>query len=376
MKTHLIFHNIYLFFRDHRIFGILLCAAQLLGIIILLFAAAAIQSISAKQKEIDSYSHFFEVYTSRHTDGTEMVETGYTEENGKRVPIYEECPALDIDSMFSFSEVKERTMSLIAESPIESQPIISFNGICEKKDRFSISTNLTSDVPAAGTVELNSFTFPDYHVGDEFHIGGNTYTVAKMGDFLPDIIVAPQFLPENWKCTRIRLVYDTPPTTKQAEEMKSLLIKYFEPEGEMYIPETVDPLTVQFNSAAMLCTFLMMLAVLMNICYAQLYRFQLEKHSFAVYRLVGGSTNMICSLCLSEVMLITIPIYAVGVTVFHFLLKQYISPWYEAANSLYTARYYLIFGVCYLLFQIALMISPLTRLAIRSAASAEKEVCS
>lgn len=69
--------------------------------------------------------------------------------------------------------------------------------------------------------------------------------------------------------------------------MQNLLKEQFPGYTELYMPETLDPLTAQFQFTTLAMTVLMLLAVLLNLCYAQMYQFRLRQHTFSVYRMCG-----------------------------------------------------------------------------------------
>ena len=379
MKTlHIIFHQMFRLIRDHKGFCTLLAFAQLLGILILLFSAATIQSISVKQKEIDERSLYFEVRTMRFTDKQEKTIVAYNEVDGKKEPVYEMKNKIDLNYAYSLDDVLVRINKVFEDSTIKEQPYIYIYGKCIGHDDFTIATflydnNNVSNVNP-GEIRLDQRRIQGYAAGDYYKLGDKKLKVKSSNDTLTThMIVNQKDIPADWRGYNIRFCYKEAPTTEQAEKMKKLLIENFICD-EMHIPETVDPLTAQFNSMAILCTFIMLIAILLNICYAQLYRFRLAKRSFAVFRLVGGNVSKICSACYSEVVFSSLTFYCIGAAIFHFQLKDKVSQWYEGADTLYTMKYYILFGCAYLAFQLILISFPLKRFINREVAVAEKEV--
>lgn len=372
MKSlNLIIHQIQDLIKNHKAFSILLVTAQLLGIFILLFSAATIQSISVKQKKLDEMSLYFEANTLKYLDEEEEIIIGYNDIDDKSKPIYETRNKFDLSSGFSINEVTDRVNSIIAESPINERPIVRIYGYY---NNYKIGTFLLDDSKiTTGEIILNSKKFPGYEIENNYKIGDKYLKVANVvDDLIPDMLVSSADIPNEWLGYDIRFTYSTAPTTKQAEKMKALLMKYFDC-NELYIPETVDPLTAQFNSMAILCTLLMLIAVLINICYAQLYRFRLSKQSFAVFRLVGCSVKNICSLCYSEILIISIILYTLGTVVFNYLFKDSISLWYESVDTLYTKEYYVLFGIAYFVLQLIIISFPLKSFVSKEVVTAEKE---
>lgn len=370
-KIHLMFNQTKKLTKTHKVFSLMLITAQIVGILILLFSAATIQSISVKQKEIDQYTLYFEVDMLRYLDETEEVIIGYAEENNKKTPVYGVQQKLDLSGGLSIDELSKRVKKIIAESPIATQPDVRISG---RYNNYKIATFMYSNYEISdGEVSLNEKTFPEYNKGDNFQLGNRTLKIKDISkNQVADIVVANSSLPDEWIGLNVRFSYETAPTTEQAEKMKELLLQNFDCNA-MHIPESVDPLTAQFHATAILCTIIMLIAVLLNICYAQLFRFRLEKHTFAVFRLVGGDLKTICSICLSEVLLSSMSLYSISVLVFHCILRRSVAVWYEGINSLYTPKYYIIFGISYLLFQLILISIPLNRFINKEVVDAEKE---
>ncbi len=367
----LIIHQIQDLIKNHKAFSILLVTAQLLGILILLFSAATIQSISVKQKKLDEMSLFFEVSTLKYLDEQEEIIMGYNEVDGKSEPIYGTRNKVDLSSGLSIKEVTDRVKTIIAENPIDDRPIVRIYGYYND---YRIGTYLLDDSGIeTGEITLNCKRIPGYKIGESYKIGDKCLIITNIVDnLITDMLVSSTDIPNEWLGYNIRFIYSTAPTTEQAEKMKSLLMKYFDC-NELYIPETVDPLTAQFNYMAILCTFLMLIAVLINICYAQLYRFRLSKLSFSVFRLVGCSVKNICSLCYSEILITSILLYTLGTIVFNYLFKNSISLWYESVDSLYTTKYYMLFGIAYFILQLIIISLPLKRFVSQEVVTAEKE---
>ena len=365
-------HQIKSIMKHHKAFTILLSVAQFLGILILFFSAATIQSVSVKQKELETNALDFRVRTVKNSDELEEKAVGFEIKDGEKIPVrYEMVPKSDYSSCISFKEVTERLNSILDQSQIKQSPeYIWVSGIYN--DKKLLTYPLGDNNIKKGEIKLNELYYSEYKEGDEFQLGDKTLKVAKVGDFWADMIVAPSDVPDEWSSREIYLTYKTAPTTSEAEEMQKLLIKSFDCDDIM-LPDTIDPLTAQFNSMAVVCSFLMLIAVLLNICYAQLYRFRLAKRSFAVFRLVGGKVSTICLLCYSEMLLVSLCLYTTATAVFHYLLKGTIISWYEGVDSLYTKKYYLLFGIAYLVFQVILISLPLKKFISKEIVLAEKE---
>ena len=58
---------------------------------------------------------------------------------------------------------------------------------------------------------------------------------------------------------------------------------------------------------------------------------------------------------MSECILVTLVLYQFCAILFHTLLRPLIIPWYAAAETLYTLRFYVLFGIAYVLLQIILL---------------------
>lgn len=357
----LIFHQLKRFIRTHRSFFFFYIMVQIIAVLILFFGAATIQSILIKEKELDELTLYFEVSLQSYSETeTEKVIVGYKETDGQRVPVYEEQAAIDYSNALSLDDMMEKVNTVITQSSLGSPKNTEIVGVYEKH-RIYVPLFTADQSKSGNTVKIQRGSFPDAEIGDKLEIGGQTYTVTDISDMLRyDIYITSGVIPDNVRWYKVRFNYEKAPTTSQAEEMESILARLFN-YSECIIPPVLDPLTSQFNSTTILCTFLMLLAVLINICYAQLYRFRLERHSLAVYRICGAKNSTICSACISECMLISTLIYSLCAVAFNFLLKKSVAIWYSAANTLYTPKFYLLFGLSFLLLQVILLEIPLLR---------------
>lgn len=360
-NTILIFHQLKRFVRTHRSFFFFYIMVQIIAVLILFFGAATIQSILIKEKELDMRTLIFEVtlYSYSETE-TEKIIVGYKETDGKKEPIYDEQQAIDYSNALSLDDMMEKANTIVTQSGIESPEYAYIAGKYENL-RIHVPLFVSDQTQNGNTVKIQSGSFPDAEIGDKLEIGGQTYTVTEISDVLTyDIYITSGAIPDNLKWYRLRMGYAKAPTTSQVEKLGSLAKKLFN-YSECILPPVLDPLTAQFNATTILCSFFMLLAVLINICYAQLYRFRLERHSLAIYRICGAGNNTICSTCISECLLISTLIYSVCAVAFNFLLKKSVAVWYSAAETLYTPKFYLLFGLSFLLLQVILLVIPLLR---------------
>lgn len=360
-KLILIFHQLKRFIRTHRSFFLFYIILQIIAVFIIFFAAAAIQSILIKEKELDKNTLYFEVnLQSQSATETEKIIVGYEETDGQKVPVYGERPVVDYSNALSLDEMQEKVDTIITQSGLESPEYAYIAGVYE--DVTVCTPFFISDRPQNGnTVRIANNAFPDAEIGDQIEIGGKLYSVSEIiENNRYDAYILSGEIPDNARWFRVRIEYSKAPTTSQVEKLESLVKKLFN-YSESIMPPVLDPLTAQFNATTKLCTLLMLLAVLINICYAQLYRFRLERHSLAVYRICGAGSGTICSTCISECLLISTLIYSLGAVAFNFLLKKTVAIWYSAADTLYTPKFYLLFGLSFLLLQVILLGIPLLR---------------
>lgn len=348
----LIAHQVRRFIHAHRTFYIFFILAQCIAIIISLFGSATIQTILVRQEEINEHSLYYEVdLTHYYNDEDEYIS----------VP----------SGQISLDDMRSAILAVLDESPLNDLENVAIYG---EYDNYFCGATLYDKTPshAPDTVSLESFTFPDQSPGDTIEFGGHRYTVSKVtGAMWTEIWFPENAIPDDMKCNMVRFNYLNPHTTSEVEEMEAILKKHFQYQS-MHLPPTVDPLTAQFNATVLLCTGLMIFAVLINICYAQRFRFHLERDSLAVYRLCGCSNNTIHEICLSECILVTLLLYLFCAGLFHLLLRPLVIPWYEAAETLYTLRFYALFGVAYLVLQIILLSFPLSRFVRQDIVQAKK----
>lgn len=348
----LIIHQVRRFFHAHRTFYIFFILAQCVAIVITLYGAATIQTIFTKQEEIDEYRLYFDV---------DLIK--YYDEEGNVI--------FDTTLALSLQDMQSAIRSVLDESPLDDLDYVAIRG---KYDHYSCGVTLYDNTPthARDTVALAAEEFPDKSPGDTIEFAGHRYTVSNISkNYTRDIWFPANAIPDDMICYDVWFGYQSPPTTAETEEMKALLAKYFDYDS-MVLPKPVDPLTAQFNATVLLCSGLMIIAVLINICYAQRFRFRLERHSLAVYRLCGCSTNTIFDICMGECIMVTIVLYLLCALLFHAFLRPLIIPWYEAAETLYTLRFYALFGGAYLLLQMLLLAIPLQRFVQQGTAQAEK----
>lgn len=325
---------------QQRLFFIMLCLAQVVGIFIILFGSAAIQCVTITEKEIDTRSLQFVV---RLNDG----------------------PAFDNET---WKEIKNKVDYIVNQQPIPSLKTPVIYGTYQDHT-FQIATMPASN---EATVQINPSAFPSYAVGDVLPFGQCSYLITKLNSGLAyDVSIQGNELPADVLCSKVTFYYNEPPTTRQADEMRLLLAEAF-PGSEIGLPETRDPLTAQFHAMTILCTILMLTFVIINISYVQMYRFRLEKRNFVLYRILGCTGNDIVSLCLMEVISLSLLLYTVSTVIFHMFFKAQISLWYEAVDSLYTIPYYAVLGCAYLVFQLIILALPLQNLLIQDINSSER----
>lgn len=349
----LIIHQVRRFIHAHRTFYIFFILTQCIAIIISLFGSATIQTILVRQEDINEHFLYYEV---------ELISYYYDDEN-------EYC--IDSSSAISLDDMRSAVLAVLDESPLDDLESVSIGG---RYDSYYCGASLYEQAPtqANDTVALHAWKFPDRSPGDTIEFAGHRYTVSEISEnFAYSIWFPENAIPDDMLCYRVRFDYQSPHTTSEVEEMVAILKKHFQYQS-LILPPTVDPLTAQFNATVLLCTGLMIFAVLINICYAQRFRFHLERDSLGVYRLCGCSNNTIHEICLSECILVTLLLYLFCAGLFHLLLRPLVIPWYEAAETLYTLRFYALFGVAYLVQQIILLSFPLSRFVRQDIVQAKK----
>lgn len=349
----LIGHQIRRFIRSHRTFYIFFILVQCVAIVITFFGSATIQNVLAKQEEVDRFSRYYAV---------ELISYYYDDENNYRI---------DPSAAISLDDMRAAVLAVLDESPLDDLESVSISG---KSGGYSCAAMLydRSMTQAPDTVSLHAWKFPDQVPGDTIEFGRHHYTVSAVTENIGCAIFFPEnAIPDDMLCYKVWFNYQSAHTVSEVEAMEAILKKHFQCQS-LILPTAVDPLTAQFNATALLCTGLMIFAVLVNICYAQRFRFHLERDSLAVYRLCGCSNNTIHGICLNECILMTILLYLICAGLFHLFLRPLVIPWCEAAETLYTIRFYALFGVAYLALQILLLSSPLSRFVRQDIAQAKK----
>lgn len=374
-QIRLMLHRMQLQQRSQRLFTILLVLAQVFAVFIVLFGSAAIQSTLVKQKVLDEHQRNFTINFLFYSDTeTEQELIGYQEVDGVQQPVYEESPKVDYSHTVSLNELQQAVQA-IADSSIMGYP----ERVWVKGEWNGHSYGFpllqpagTQDMPE---VILDPYVFPDYKVGDTITYAGITCRVSAISDMKTSNITTEDIraIPEDVRCYRVEFDYADFPTTAQAEQMQNLLKEQFPGYTELYMPETLDPLTAQFQFTTLAMTVLMLLAVLLNLCYAQMYQFRLRQHTFSVYRMCGARQSDVLGICLFESLLIAALCYVGTALAFHFCLRNTVAEWYEGADSLYTLRFYVLLGLAYLGFLLFMLLPPLFRFLRREVMTSERE---
>lgn len=374
-QIRLMLHRMQLQHHSQHLFTVLLVLAQVFAVFITLFGSAAIQSTLVKQKALDEDGRYFSIYLWAYSDTeTEQELVGYREVDGVQQPIYEESPKVDFSHFISLEEMKKAAQA-VADSSIMGYPESVWvkgwwNGYSFTFPLFQPAG--TQDMPE---VELDAYDFPDYKVGDTITYAGITCRVSAISDMKTSNITTEDIraIPEDVRCYWVEFDYADFPTTAQAEQMQNLLKEQFPGYRELFMPETLDPLTAQFQFTTLAMTVLMLLAVLLNLCYAQMYQFRLRQHTFSVYRMCGARGSDILGICLFESLLVAALCYTGTALVFHFCLRNTVAEWYESADSLYTLRFYCLMGLAYLGFLLFMLMLPLYRFLRREVMTSERE---
>lgn len=374
-QVRLMLHRMQLQHHSQHLFTVLLVLAQVFAVFITLFGSAAIQSTLVKQKVLDEDARYFHLFLWAYSyTETEQELVGYREVDGVQQPIYEESPTKDFSHCISLEEMKKAAQA-VADSPIMGYPEIVWvsgwwNGY---KFGFPLFQHAgTQDMPE---VELEAYAFPDYKVGDTITFSGTACRVSSISDMIAVDVrtIDSRAIPEDISCCEVTFTYPDFPTTEQAKQMKNLLTEQFPGCQEILMPEALDPLTAQFQKTTLTMSALMLLAVLLNLCYAQMYQFRLRQHTFSVYRMCGARGSAILGICLFESLLVAALCYTGTALVFHFCLRNTVAEWYEGADSLYTLRFYCLMGLAYLGFLLFMLMLPLYRFLRREVMTSERE---
>ena len=374
-QVRLMLHRMQLQHHSQHLFTVLLVLAQVFAVFITLFGSAAIQSTLVKQKVLDENGRYFGIYLMAYSDTeTEQELVGYREVDGVQQPVYEELPKPDHSHCISLEEMKKAAQAVAGSSIMGYTESVWVDGWWNGyKFGFPLFQPAgTQDMPK---VKLNVYAFPDYKVGDTITFNGTACQVSEVSDRLVADIVTEDLraIPADILCYRAAFSYPNFPTTEQAKQMKNLLTEQFPGCQEMWIPEALDPLTAQYQKTTLTMSALMLLAVLLNLCYAQMYQFRLRQHTFSVYRMCGARGSAILGICLFESLLVAALCYTGTALVFHFCLRNTVAEWYEGADSLYTLRFYCLMGLAYLGFLLFMLMLPLYRFLRREVMTSERE---
>ncbi|MDE5564717.1 MAG: hypothetical protein K2I93_06145, partial [Oscillospiraceae bacterium] len=143
--------------------------------------------------------------------------------------------------------------------------------------------------------------------------------------------------------------------------------------SSLYVPETVAPLTAQFHASTLAMCGMMMLAVILNLCYAQMFVFRQRRQMFAIYRLCGAGRNAVKNICLAETEILALCCCVCSAVLFHFLFEHFVTAWYPIADGMYTLQFYLLFGLAYLLSFFVMLAVPLEQLVRHEVIAVERE---
>lgn len=345
--------NLRVFRKQNRLFLVAMLLSQCVAVWILLFGIAAIQNTLAVEREIDEMARYFDVYL---LDDTTEGELSY-------------------DHALPLSDMLKACDAVLQEADYIETESIWITARCGE-DRISIvyqsddSPLLQSQEPL---IQVGTAGFSGKKAGDSVTYAGRDYIIESVQENLyGKLSVAARFAPEDSLCYELQISLSKSPTTEEAEAFSDLLGQYFQYSG-LFVPETVDPLTAQFHASTLTMCGVMMLAVVLNLCYAQMFIFQQRKRTFAVYRLCGAGKSAVRNLCIAETEILAIVCCLVAVLLFHGVFRQIVTLWYPIAEGMYTLRFYLVFGLSYLLFFLLLLALPLERLVRNDVIAVERE---
>lgn len=368
--------NLRSLWQTNRLFSIVMVVAQGIAVCILLFGSAALQNTFVTEQEIDERARYFDVYLLQYSQTeTEMQLTGYREADGIREPIYQAAPKVLYDNALPLTEMISACEAVLAETTWIQPEEIWFtakSGSCKVRIAYtSESSALTSR--AEPLVQLNAQSFPEYRAGDTFTYQGVDYLVESVsGNMIGDMTVSARFAPEDCLCYDLYLYFPESPTTGQAKDFKNLLSRYFI-YSDMHIPETVDSMTAQFNAVTLLMCGIMMAAVILNLCYAQMYLCHLRKRTFAIYRICGAKRVTVLQNCIAETLWTAFLCYGCTAALFHLTLEETIVTWYPIADGMYSPAFYALFGLAYLFLFGILLFFPMGRLVRNELITMERE---
>ena len=118
---------------------------------------------------------------------------------------------------------------------------------------------------------------------------------------------------------------------------------------------------------------IMMAAVILNLCYAQMYLCHLRKRTFAIYRICGAKRVTVLQNCIAETLWTAFLCYGCTAALFHLTLEETIVTWYPIADGMYSPAFYALFGLAYLFLFGILLFFPMGRLVRNELITMERE---
>ena len=343
-QVYLSLHNIAILIKKESAFMITMLLMQCVAVCILLFGVAAIQNTLTVRKDLDERSRYFLVNLISYENGEPQF-----------------------DQTLPLSDVLTSCEQIINDAPVSIENI--WIGANDETYSFSLIPFSADEA----WVELNSSVFPEYQKGDIFSYRGISYMVRGTSSNMVSSMTMPaRYAPSDCLCSSIQVMITDWPTTEQAEKMNDLLYNCFG-SLDIFVPEIVDPLTAQFNAMTLLLCGLMMLAIILNLSYAQMYLFRIRKRTFGIYRLCGAKPNDVMMICMMETLLIVFFYCLVGIFMFMLCFEKSVTNAYPISEGMYNLRFLFCFLMAYLLFFAVLLYVPLKKLILDDVIVAVKE---
>lgn len=331
-KLLLVLKNISNLFKTQTLFVLFFLITQIAACLSVFLSIGAIHNTRSEQKVIDIRSMFFEVHI-------EPIELKEMQKKGER--ILSVIPDELISTASISGKLEDDSKSYYLQLNASSYSVISPEQLSNGEKVVGVREDLIPDEKSIKT-------------GEKIEFCGTEYTVISVGDYVADYIFPVTAVDSALPVYRFRIELNDIPSRELAEEIEHTMHELFPITTDSYSPEIPDLVSVQFNRTMIITSLIVIAVVVLNLSYCYCYLFILRRKMLSIYMICGGSKKSTTNMMITESVIISAICYFISAVILIPFVHK-LSEIYPASESLYTALFFILVGLIYILLTVAVI---------------------
>ncbi len=213
----------------------------------------------------------------------------------------------------------------------------------------------------------------DIKAGDKITIKGTEYTVKYEESAYINTVIPYNAIPDDYLAGRVSIYLSDQITEQRRDEIKGKILELFGNgiADTLVVPEVIDLQDQQFNNMIYVITAIIILIVLMNIGRVYSYILSQQKQSLAIMSICGATKFKLYIIYITEIIMSLVLTFGIGLLIFHTLLIQPLSVFFNTFTEFFTFDIYKIIFAVY--FAAALIIISFNIIPFTSKTSVDME---